>query len=150
MLAAWRSRQTEGTSLTRWSLSPSQPRGRAHTRSSRKKKTTHKKKKTLREQRTSVPEWPREFAQRRSLCNARTRRLQWAVPEREPPLTSVSHSIRGSSPALQMSQVTPENQKQKQKQKKNGKRSLGPSEFFWLYFLKPVSCHLCNVCLSVC
>lgn len=62
------------------------------------------------------------------------------APEREPPLTSVSHPIRGSSPALQMSQVTPENQKQQQQ--KNGKNSLGPSDFFWLYFFKPVSCHL--------
>lgn len=42
----------------------------------KEEKKQRKKKKALREQRTSVPEWPREFAQRRSLCNARTRRLQ--------------------------------------------------------------------------
>lgn len=78
----------------------------------------------LGEQQANVPEWPREFAQRRSLCNARTRRLHWAVPEGEPQLTRVSHPISGSSPALQMSQVTPENQ-----QRETARAHLGPVTF---------------------
>lgn len=44
----------------------------------------------------SVPGWPDTFAQRLSLCNVWTRRLQWTVPERAP-LTRVSHQIRGNS-----------------------------------------------------
>lgn len=44
----------------------------------------------------SVPGWPDTFAQRLSLCNIWTRRLQWTVPERAP-LTRVSHQIRGNS-----------------------------------------------------
>lgn len=54
------------TSLWRWSLSLSQPS--THT----VVKEGGKKKKTLGEQQASVPEWPGEFAQRLSLCNART------------------------------------------------------------------------------
>lgn len=64
----------------------------------------------------SVPGWPDRFAQRLSLCNVWTRRLQWTVPERAP-LTRVSHQIRGNS-------QRPKCLRSLQKKKTNSERSL--------------------------